>query len=182
MSGRSEVAARLDDAYGRRLLHIAQLRMIVGFLGEKAQYGWWSSEFFSASASAFLTPVFGKTSLLAKYHGVKEAARRVHDEHIGVGHVFHLFRLPESMEQALFEVLQDSATADALHLDLASSTAAVAALREVAGSSGLLREGPTQIGVATDLAESYWLPEVARGYAAAFEAGSRSYPYFVGQS
>ena len=33
--------------------------------------------------------------------GVLEAARRVHDEHIGVGRAFHPFRLPEIMEQRL---------------------------------------------------------------------------------
>ena len=42
---------------------------------------------------------------LAQYHGVSEAARRVHDEHLSVGS-FHLFRLPEEMEQDLHALLQ----------------------------------------------------------------------------
>ena len=80
MEGESQVAGQFDDAQVHRLQTIARLRMIVGFLGEKGQHNWWSSEFFSATAPAFLNPVFGKTATLAQYHGVKEAARRVHDE------------------------------------------------------------------------------------------------------
>jgi hypothetical protein len=38
---------------------------------------------------------------------VKEAAARVHDEYIGVGKVYHLFRLPEHIEQALHSSLRD---------------------------------------------------------------------------
>ena len=105
MKGESQVAKKNSETHALRLREITRLRMIVGYLGEKGQHNWWSSEFFSPTAPAFLNPVFGKTATLAQYHGVKEAARRVHDTHIGVGRVFHLFRLPESMEQAIFEVL-----------------------------------------------------------------------------
>jgi hypothetical protein len=109
----AEQSGKMNNAF--RLQEIARLRMIVGFLGEKGQHNWWSSEFFSATAPAFLNPVFGKTTTLAQYHGVKESARRVHDEHIGVGRVFHLFRLPESIEQALFEMLQEPVMTEKRH-------------------------------------------------------------------
>jgi hypothetical protein len=101
------VAGWLGDreAHALRLREIARLRMIVGYLEEKGRHNWWPSEFFSATAPAFLNPVFGKTATLAQYHGVREAARRVHDEHIGVGREFHLFCLPEAIEKAVFEAL-----------------------------------------------------------------------------
>ena len=89
------------------LAQIVRLRLLVGFLGERSQFNWWPSAFFISSSSAFLSPIFTKTAFTAQYHGVKEAASRVHDEHIGVGKVYHLFRLPETVEQTLFGHLQD---------------------------------------------------------------------------
>ena len=32
---------------------IAELRVLVGYLGEKGQANWWGSEFFSTTAAAF---------------------------------------------------------------------------------------------------------------------------------
>lgn len=165
--------------YEGQLQEIARLRIIVGYLGEKNQHNWWPSEFFSSTAAAFLNPVFGKTATLAQYHGVKEAARRVHDEHIGIGRVFHLFRLPESMEQAVFEVLQDPAVSDALLRDIESQASATAALQAIVDSSSPLQEGPVQIGAVSDLEGISWLSDTARCYEAAFTAGSRSFPYLI---
>ncbi len=181
MKRESRLVEQFDDAHVRRLKEIARLRMIVGYLGEKGQHNWWSSEFISATAPAFLDPVFGKTAALAQYHGVKEAARRVHDEHIGVGRVFHLFRLPESIEQAVFEMLQDMAVMDALRRDTGSHDAASAALHAIADSNGSVQEGPIQIGTLSDLDGISWLSDLARCYQLAFGAEVRSYPYFVDQ-
>ncbi|WP_374343220.1 BrxE family protein [Azonexus sp.] len=36
---------------------IAELRVLIGYLGEKGQANWWGSEFFSATATAFLAPM-----------------------------------------------------------------------------------------------------------------------------
>ena len=69
-------------------MRIVSLRLAVGFLGERDAAGWWRSGFMSSTSSAFLTPVFGSKVLQARYQGVIESARRVHDEHIGVGRVF----------------------------------------------------------------------------------------------
>ncbi len=78
------------------LIDIAKLRIAIGYLGEKSQYAWWRSSFFIPASRTYLAPVFGKTALLTRYYGMREAATLVHDERIGVGKgVFHLFRLPE---------------------------------------------------------------------------------------
>jgi hypothetical protein len=94
------------------LAQIARLKLLVGFLGEQSQFNWWLSAFFAPSSSAFLAPVFSKNAFADQYHGVQEAASRVHDEHIGIGRVYHLFRLPEHVEQALFNSLQNKAFVD----------------------------------------------------------------------
>src|ERR1044071_7696845 len=83
------------------------LRLIVGFLGEKSQFGWCPTAFYEPSSRLFLEPVFPKTYRLAQYNGVREAARLLHDEYVGVGNVFHLFRLPEEMEQDLHTLMQE---------------------------------------------------------------------------
>lgn len=64
---------------------LLELRLLVGFLGERAQYAWWPTAFYEPSSRLFLEPVFAKTARLAQYHGVLEAARRLHDEHLNVG-------------------------------------------------------------------------------------------------
>ena len=78
------------------------LRLAVGLLGEREQAGWWTSAFTSPASSAFLGPVFGAKVLQARYQGLLEAARRVHDERIGVGRAFraprHGARPPGSYE------------------------------------------------------------------------------------
>ena len=52
------------------------LRLLVGYLGEKEQFGWWQTSLLRHDSRSFLTPVFARTSKLAQYHGVREAARR----------------------------------------------------------------------------------------------------------
>jgi hypothetical protein len=162
-----------------RLRAILRLRVIVGYLGEKAQFDWWPSGFFTPSSAAFLNPVFARTAPLAQYHGVKEAARRVHDDHIGIGRVFHLFRLPETLEQSLFEVLQDPAAATVTHLGLGSQATALEALQSFFQTPASVREGPVQVGTAADLEGDAWLGAAAHCYHAAFTKGMRSYPYLV---
>src|SRR5690349_14523885 len=85
---------------------LATLRTVVGYLGEREQYSWWQSSVFAPAGRAILAPVLGRTQALAQYAGVRRAAALVHDERIGVGRVFHLFRLPEDVEQALHHVVQ----------------------------------------------------------------------------
>lgn len=161
-----------------RLQAIARLRIIVGYLGEKTQFDWWPSGFFTPSSAAFLNPVFTRTAALAQYHGVKEAARRVHDEHIGVGRVFHLYRLPETLEQSLFEFLQEPA-AVAAHTDIVSQSAALDALQSFFKIASANQAGPIQIGTSADLEDDAWIAAAASCYHAAFTEGMRSYPYLV---
>ena len=85
--------------------NLLTLRVFVSFLGEREQAGWWSSSFLSNSSDAFLSPVFPKTVSVAKVNGAAIAAQLVHDEHIGRGNVYHLFRLPEIIEHNLSQLL-----------------------------------------------------------------------------
>ena len=170
----------IDRANSGELVQIARLRIIVGYLGEKGQFNWWATSFISSVGANFLSPVFSKTVLHAQYHGVTEAARRVHDEHIGIGRVFHLFRLPEVVEQSVSRMLQDDTLEDVVQNECGYPDHAMESLRSIAGRMPALQEGPVQIGDTRDLDSTQWLSSMAGAYFVAFTAEARTYPYLRG--
>lgn len=157
--------------------NLLRLRLLIGYLGEKAQFSWWQSAFLDPAASSFLTPSFPRTQRLAQYHGVVEAARRVHDEFIGVGGVYHLFRLPEELEHALHSAFEGK-DPGLWFEGTKGKEAALSSLFALAGGVPWLGEGPKTIGVLEDLYKSESISKLAGAYYAAFMAGHRSYPYF----
>lgn len=158
---------------------VVTVRLLVGYLGEHAQANWWPSRFLEATSVAFVDPVFGPAAGLAQCNGVTEAARQMHDERIGVGRVFHLFRLPETMEQGCFEFLQRSLSIHAIKSHLISPETAMAALRSYGKNAGAVEEGPVRIGSIGDLTGEAWLSRAAARYSAAFANGVRSFPYLT---
>ena len=156
---------------------IVSLRLAVGVLGERDAAGWWRSGFMSATSSAFLAPVFGPKVLQARYQGVLESARRVHDEHIGLGRVFHPFRLPEVMEQRLFDAVQSGG--GELTDAISSPGAATSTLEGLASNAAEAKSGPALLGTSDLLDEQAWVAEAASLYTAAFRAGVQCFPYFT---
>jgi hypothetical protein len=155
---------------------ILAMRLAVGLLGEKEHAGWWASSFMSPTSGAFLLPVFGSNILQARYQGIVEASKRVHDERIGVGRVFHLFRLPEATEQRLFDALLSGEGNVAARV--ASPEMAKETLSALAFTSREAKQGPFLMGSADDLDRPDWLRTAASLYAAAFAAGIQCFPYF----
>ena len=159
-------------------IQLARLRLLVGYLGEQQQYNWWPSAFFTPSSMAFLTPMFSKTAFMAQYQGVKAAASRAHDEHIGLGKVSHLFRLPERLEQALYQHLQDKTFVDALHVALHDKDQALACLATWADSHPASAEGPVLVGTMTELVHGQTCGRLAQHYWSAFTRHTHVYPYY----
>jgi hypothetical protein len=151
----------MKDAYLPTLL---QMRLLVGFLGERAQLSWWTTAFFgdySLRSLEFVTP---KTSLLAQYHGVLEAARKVHDEHLTVGG-YHLFRLPEEVEQDLHAMMQSRVGNELSRQMPRDKDAAMAALQALTeGSSSPTGVGPMAVGRLDQLAAADTLAAISKGY------------------
>ena len=155
---------------------IISLRLAVGLLGERDVAGWWMSGFMSSTSTAFLTPVFGRRALQARYQGVLEAARRIHDDRIGVGRALHPFRLPEPIEQSVHEAVHSNEHELA---GIASSPdEARTVLAALAGAPGQAKEGPTLIGLADTTDGTEWVAEAAALYSSAFAAGIQCFPYF----
>ena len=154
-----------------------KLRVAVAFLGEKGQKNWWNCTFLSSSADSFLTPVFPKTSILARVTGACAAAQLVHDEHIGVGDVYHLFRLPENIEQDISEKLsKETSTPESIK----SEDEAYKSLEELADGETTEGVGPLEL-VLNEINE-----EAVRRMAAAYLAGFRNNqlvcPFFRGRT
>lgn len=166
----------MKESYLSRLL---QIRLLVGFLGERAQFGWWPTSFHEVSSRLFLEPVFSRTSRLAQYHGVLEAARRLHDEHLSVGS-YHLFRLPEEVEQDLHNLVQRPEADEFALQEMRSKDAALGSLKELAGAVSVKSVGPTSIGNISDLASSNTVHAIAAAYLSAFSQDAKAYPYLVG--
>jgi len=155
---------------------VADLRMAVGYLGEKSQNNWWSSSFLAPQAKTYLSPIYPRTLGLAQYRGVTEAALLVHDEFIGIGKNYHLFRLPEAVEHATADYVQ-AQDEDHYSKMLDSQESALAVLQKLAGGSGSQAEGPVAVGQYADANLSEMLQEAAGYYLAAFQAGSKCYPF-----
>ena len=162
------------------LLDVAKLRILVGYLGEKDQSGWWQSSFFSQSSQAFLVPIFSKTSFLAQYHGVKEAASKIHDDHIGVGKgVYHLFRLPENVEQKLHQMVGEIDLAEQMTHKLVDGPSATAALHAFVASEIDSQEGPIQVGGIKEIEQQKIWGVIAGYYLKAFGEETKVFPYFA---
>jgi hypothetical protein len=155
---------------------IAELRVLVGYLGEKGQANWWSSEFFSANAAAFLAPIFNRSVFLAQYQGATAAAAKVHDEAIGVGRIYHLFRLPIGLEQAAAETLNDATFIKSLQDKLVGRELAMSRLAELVAGTATATPGPVSLGqMGDDLGAE--LLRAAGIYHSAFKLGIQSLPY-----
>ena len=160
-------------------VELIRLRFIVGYLGERLQPAWWTSSFFAPGSTLFLTPIFSKTAILAQYHGMQEAASRIHDERIGIGTgVFHLFRLPEAIERELHQFISDSENMDQFIKDLTSASDALNALASFSDNESRQAVGPVRIGGRADLGKIESWRVVANYYQQAFETQSQICPYF----
>jgi hypothetical protein len=159
------------------VMRIVSLRLAVGLLGERDVARWWRSGFMSPTSTAFLSPVFGPKVPQARYQGVVESSRRLHDEHIGVGRVFHPFRLPEVMEQRLFDAVQSAGRE--LTDAILSPEAAKAKLEGLGSAAVEAKSGPALLGTADLLDKPGWVAEAASLYVAAFGAGVQCFPYFT---
>ena len=163
------------------IAELAKLRAVIGFLGEEGQCNWWQSSFFSSASQAFLKPIYPRTILVAQSVGVTRAAALVHDNYIGIGDVYHLFRLPEDMEQDIHKALHQPELDATLRSLLKDSGSARDYLRKFQGDVKKTENdvtGPVYLGdVAAMRKMSPW-QSAAGYYLAAFENNTQIFPYF----
>ena len=147
---------------------VALLRAAVGFLGESQQQGLWGSNFLSAGSDAFIAPVFPRTQVAAKITGLQEAAAIVHDDRIGVGATFHLFRVPESFEQDLHADLTQASMADTIRGATQSRECALKCIGDLARDCEAKAVGPVRVGTTADVGNAESWRQTAALYLNAF--------------
>jgi len=159
------------------LTTVAKIRVAVSYLGEKEQQAWWASSFYSRGSSAFLGPLFPRSELLAQCRGASSAALLVHDDRIGVGKVFHLFRLPEEMERGIHENLcQENLVAETRQL-IANEKAAFNFLASFGVKN--TKPGPVREGALAELGKQSRWSSMASHYAFAIQNQMQVFPYIV---
>lgn len=156
---------------------IIHLRAAVGLLGEQSAKPLWASAFFSASSRPFLSPLFPRTITLGQLRGVTAAAAHVHDERIGVGDVYHLFRLPEEIEQAAHQLMLTPQASATLGGSVTDPASALAALTSFAAARTVDTPGPARIASVEQIDEQITWQAVAGHYAFGFRNGSEVYPF-----
>jgi hypothetical protein len=164
----------------RDIKHIAMMRIVVSYLGEKGQYGWWPSGFWAPTADAFLSPVFPRSIFMAKANGASAAAKKLHDERIGVGRVFHLFRLPEDLEQAIHSAVHSEQTVkDALPLVVSQQSAEDFLAANCGSTDEVENVGPVVCGEIAELLSAAVAESVAGAYLSGFRGGHKVFPYLT---
>ncbi|MGX5914815.1 BrxE family protein [Aliidiomarina sp. Khilg15.8] len=158
---------------------IAELKLLVGYLGEKSQHNWWESNFLGTSSIAFLQHTFPRSTLLSQYHGVNEAALRVHDEYVGIGKNYHLFRLPVSIERNIAVAVQEWAEKDELLNNLKSKEAAQQRLAELS-TQAEPQDGPISVGMFEDENLEDLMRNCAGLYLNGFQQGKKCLPFMRG--
>lgn len=154
---------------------LTEVRLAVGYLGEKSQKSWWDSNFLGQSSAAFLVHMYPRTTLLAQYHGVCEAARLLHDEQVGVGQNYHLFRLPAVIERAVAEDVKMDA--NGLFEVYSSVLQAEQKLQDIATELNEVNDGPFYLGEFSDDRLEALARQSAALYLNAFRNGHRCFPY-----
>lgn len=159
---------------------LIQLRLVVGYLGQGKQYGWWDCSFLDATGLRFLETTFPRTARAAGLRSTTEAACTVHDKALGRVGNYHLFRLPPALEDRLehdFERIEwDEAFKHVVSRDDAMST-----LKQLADAVVNAPAGPVQVGVEQRILTTTAIRELAAHYYSAFQDGIRCYPYFASE-
>lgn len=159
-----------------------QLRALVLALGECVKPPWWKTEFMSETGFRFLERIYPRTYLTAAVHAAGKAACDAHDSAVGRRNVFHLFRLPESVEIAIEREL--SATANEFLPVFRPALSQEDALLQLLIPLSSLDEkipgaGAIRLGTDKDLLTLRGLAKTAGAYHCAFTIGKPSFPYFV---
>lgn len=153
------------------------LRILVGYLGEKPQFGWWDTNFLSKTSLQFLEINFPRSFLSAGCVSITQAAQRVHDQFIGKNGVFHLFRLSQTEEQTLHEHLLITDASGIIPL-IQDKESALNQLKKFFKETVDVPAGPVQVGMTKKIFTAVGVEEMAKHYFGAFTKGKKTYPYF----
>jgi hypothetical protein len=160
-----------------RLEDIIRARLLVASLGERASAPWWRSLASTEVSGRWLQRLFPRTAARAALEISSRAALAVHDAKLGGTGVYHLFRLPVSLETGVHEVLaRNDARVSAL-LESASGDG-MQMLAAMAGSERVESvSGPLNCGRVSALQRGRALQHLCAAYVGGFQSGAAVFPY-----
>lgn len=159
----------------------ARLRLLVAYLGEKPQDGWWDTSYLNPTGKEFLELNFPRSALSAGVSAATSAGKKLHDERIGKSRVYHLFRLPFEIEVKVQECILTSDQADQWAL-IESRQKALDELARIADRTLDAPEGPVCVGEEKNILGAHGNKEIARHYSSAFGRGVKCLPYFTAET
>jgi len=131
----------------------------------------------------FLERLYPRTSFPAAVHAAGKAACDVHDRAVGRIGVYHLFRLPESLESEISRIPPDfdEEFVSRFREGLGSSEKLMNLLAALCkGATGLDTDsGARRIGTDKDLVTLAGVKRTAAAYHHAFDQGRPAFPYFT---
>jgi hypothetical protein len=166
------------NAYDDYLSALLELRVAVAFLGEKGQSGWWQTQFLQPTGQRFLEFIYPRTTFAAALTAVTVGAKNFHDERIGKGGVFHLFRLPMTLE---FRLHQQLLSSDAARLAtiVKDESAARNLLRGHTKGPDPVADGPIRVGDVGLITTGRATANLAHIYLQSMSSATVALPYFT---
>ena len=166
-------------------LLILRLRAVVLALGESTAPAWWKTEFMNETGLRFLERIYPRTSFQAAVHAAGKAASDAHDRAVGRIGVYHLFRLPESLETELHRMPPDPA--DDFHPTLRNALGQPEELMKLLapmcrGERADAAPGAKKIGTHRDIMTAAGIRKTAAVYHTAFGRNEPGFPYFIAET
>jgi len=161
-----------------------RLRALISALGESSNPAWWKSEFMNETGLRFLERLYPRTFVRAAVHAAGRAACEIHDRTVGRVGVYHLFRLPESLEVEMHKVApsEDDDFYKRFRSCLSQQDNLMEMLAPHCNDMGSKADvGPKRIGAASDATTIEGLVTVASVYRNAFRQGKQAFPYFAAE-
>jgi hypothetical protein len=157
---------------------VLELRLLVGFLGQKKQGAWWDCTFLDPTGIRFLEMTFPRTAMPAALRATIDAASSIHDKALGRIGCYHLFRFPPSIED-LIENAYSRVDWATVFKDINSRDSALQKLGSIGSTRVKAPEGPVQVGYVHKILSTTSIDELAVHYFSAFSDGFCCYPYFA---
>lgn len=166
-------------------LLIFQIRAVVLAIGESVSPAWWKTEFMNEAGLRFLERLYPRTAFHAAVHAAGKAAGDFHDRAVGRIGVYHLFRLPESLETEIYRIPIDMA--DDFFLILRKGMGRPEELIKLlaamcGGEKADAAPGAKKIGTDKDMVTTAGIKQTAAVYHAAFAMNKPSFPYFTAET
>jgi hypothetical protein len=149
------------------------LRLQVAYAGEVNQPAWWPTNCLTSDAGLDFKHLFADAAPAVAWQLSSHAACQAHDKWLS-GMDYHLFRLPEGLEEAIYYTGLQLPVVQAQEWLSEKEGLVTADVSEKVPTTG-----PQRLGSSADLLSGIALPALRACYGAALQSGVQVFPYFT---